>query len=285
VIVRDAAAGDVPKCNAVWLSTQADVPPGPVPDQPLSAFELETGRLVIAEVEDDIVGFGGTLVRSGVLYLADLFVVPEHQGRGIGRLLAEELCARHTGPLFTFASSDPRARALYSRLGMPAVEAYHYLDAPAATLAPWPTDVELAPGDRDAVLALDANVTGRDRAVDFDYASANGAVWHVARRGGRQVGALAVAPMWWSPWHPKGARLGPVLVESSDDMSAVIAGLVAARSLTADVDVVSTFAASSLPSLPRLLDAGFEIVDNDLFMASDPTLLDAQRYVPTVDTP
>lgn len=286
MIIRDAVVDDVPSCNAVWLSTQSDVGPGPIPDQPLSMHEMTTGRLIVAEVAGEVVGFGGALLRSGVLYLADLFVVPEHQSGGIGRRLAEELCARHTGPLFTFASSDPRAQALYTRLRMPAVAAYHYLDAPAVTLRPWPTDVELVPADRGDVLALDAAVTRRDRALDIDYATANGAVWYSAHRRTRRVGVLAVAPMWWSPWHPMGARLGPVLVESPDDLSAVIAaGLVEARSLTPDVDVVSTFTPSSLDSLPQLLDAGFEIVDSDLFMASEPTLLDARRYLPTVDTP
>ncbi|HEY7628764.1 MAG TPA: GNAT family N-acetyltransferase [Ilumatobacteraceae bacterium] len=286
MIIRDATPDDVAACNAVWISTQTDVQPGPLADQPLSMHEITTGRLVVAEVDGDVVGFGGTLLRSGVLYLADLFVVPAHQGRGVGRGLAEELCARHVGPSFTFASSDPRAQALYARLGMLAFEHYHYVNAPADLLKPWPTDVELSVAPRSDVLSLDAAITGRDRAVDIDYASANGAVWYLARRRGRVVGALAVAPMWWSPWHPQGARLGPVLVESADDMSATIAaGVVAARDSAVGVDIVSMFAAASLVALPQLLDAGFDIVDTDLFMTSDPRLLDPSRYMPTVDTP
>jgi hypothetical protein len=34
-----------------------------------------------------------------------------------------------------------------------------------------------------------------------------------------------------------------------------------------------------------LLDAGFEIIDTDLLMSSNPTLIDRRRYVPTVETP
>jgi hypothetical protein len=92
--------------------------------------------------------------------------------------------------------------------------------------------------------------------------------------------------MWWSPWHPNGARLGPVLVDDPDDMAAVLsAGVAAASSLTAAVDVVSTFVPASLAALPQLLRAGFAIVDSDLLMATDAALLDPRRYVPTVDTP
>ena len=52
-----------------------------------------------------------------------------------------------------------------------------------------------------------------------------------------------------------------------------------------DPDFVSTFAPSRLASLSALLAAGFEVVDTDLFMSSDPALIDRQRYLPTVDTP
>jgi hypothetical protein len=76
------------------------------------------------------------------------------------------------------------------------------------------------------------------------------------------------------------------MVESADDMSATIAaGVVAARDSAVGVDIVSMFAAASLVALPQLLDAGFDIVDTDLFMTSDPRLLDPSRYMPTVDTP
>ena len=105
----------------------ADAGAGPIGVLPLHGHELRSGQLLVAEVDGDIVGFGATLTRSGVAYLADLFVAPPHQHQGIGSRLAHALCDEHPGPLFTFASTDDRATRLYASLGMQAVEPYHYL--------------------------------------------------------------------------------------------------------------------------------------------------------------
>lgn len=285
IVIRDATPGDIEATNAVWLSTQADVGAAPIPEQPLGMHEIDTGRMVVAELDGNVVGFGGTLTRSGVLYLADLFVRPEHQDRGIGGRLAHRLCSMHHHQLFTFASGDPRAQALYARLGMPAVEPYHYLRAVAEQVQPWHSDVELVQAGRDDVLEIDRAVTGRDRTLDVDYQSRNGASWFLACRKGRPIGVVGVAPMWWSPWYPRGARVGPVVVLDPADLSTAMAAVVdAARSL-AGVDVVTLFMASGSAVLPQLLAAGFEIDDTDLLMASDRSLIDPSRYVPTVDTP
>ena len=287
MIVRTAIEADIASCNDVWASTQSGLGADPVPYQPLSMHELNTGRLVVAEVDGAVVGFGATVVRSGVLYLVDLFVRPAHQSQGIGRQLLDTLCADHIGPLFTFASADPRAQQLYEKYGMHAVEQFHYLDAVTETLAPWATDVSVVPASRADILALDAVATGRDRAIDIEYATAIGSTWYLAHRKDTCVGVFAIAaPTPWNPWHPRGARLGPVMAGDAADIEPILAAALAAcRSIVPRPDVVSTFAASSLPALPALLSAGFEVIDNDLFMASDPGLIDRHRYLPTVDTP
>lgn len=287
MIIRDATDADIQSCNDVWVSTQSGLGDHPIPYQPLSAHELETGRLVVADDDGDVVGFGGTTTRSGVLYLVDLFVKPAEQSRGIGRQLMHALCGDHRGPLFTFASSDVRAQHLYEQYGMHAVEHYHYLDARTETLAAWATDVELMVAERDEVLAIDAAITRRDRAADIDYAIELGARWYVARRGQLEVGVVAVViPMRSNPWHPRGARLGPVMAHDATDVAPILAAaLTLIAGSTYEPDFVSTFVPSGLASLPALLAAGFEVIDTDLFMSSHPALIDRQRYLPTVDTP
>jgi predicted N-acetyltransferase YhbS len=286
IVLRDGTPADIDVTNAVWSSTQSDIGPDPLPEQPLALHEIRTGRLIVAEVDGEIVGFGATLTRSGVLYLADLFVRPDHQDHGIGGRLAHALCAGHHGPSFTFASGDPRAQALYARLGMPAVEPYYYLRADAGRVQPWRSDVELVEAPRRELLDLDLAVTGRNRAVDVDYQSANGATWFLACRRQRPIGVVGVAPMWWSPWHPHGARVGPVLVLDPADLSmAMSAAVDAARHLDPEVDAVTLFISSGSSLLAELLGAGFEIDDTDLLMASQRSLIDSSRYVPTVDTP
>ena len=286
IVIRDGTPADIDSTAAIWASTQSGIEPGPLPEQPLGLHELNSGRLIVAELDGEIVGFGATMTRSGVLYLADLFVRPEHQDRGIGGQLAHALCAGHRGPLFTFASFDPRAQALYARLGMPAVEPYHYLRADAQRVRPWSSDVELVEAPRSELLELDRAVTGRSRVVDVDYQTRNGATWFLACRHRRPIGIVGVAPMWWSPWYPRGARVGPVLVLDPADLSmAMSVAVAAARELDATVDVVTMFMSSGSPLLSQLLGAGFEVDDTDLLMASHPSLIDPSRYVPTVDTP
>ena len=288
MIIRHGTEADVEACNAVWVSTQPDLGGEPLPTQPLAQHELDTGRLVVAEVDGVVVGFGATLTRSGVAYLADLFVVPAQQSNGIGRRLMHALLADHRGPLFTFASTDQRAQRLYEQFGMHAIEQYHYLDARREALVPWATDVELVAADRAAIIAVDSAITGRDRSIDIDYATSIGANWYIAWRAGRSVGAVAVAaPTWWNPWHPHGARVGPGHGRRCRRHRCRSSPHALAQ--CAQADVISTFAPSSLPALPALLSAGFEVIDTDLLMASDDRVIDAfmdrHRYLPSVDTP
>ena len=294
MIIREGAEPDVAACNEVWASTQVGLGAEPLPPQPLAAHELRTGRLVVAEIDGSIAGFGATLTRSGVLYLADLFVAPQHQSRGVGRQLTHALCGRHRGPLFTFSSADRRARLLYEQFDMRAVEPYHYLEGCVDTLRPWGTDVELFEASGAEMLALDGDLTRRDRAVDIAYASDLGVTWHLAFRRRVCVGAVAtVAPTWWNPWHPRAARLGPVMAHDPADISAIVSAALSVTLSTADVtsadgvrpDVVSFFVPSGLNALPALLGAGFEIVDTDQLRASDETIIDRSRYLPLVDTP
>ncbi|MDX6717741.1 MAG: hypothetical protein QOH30_4299 [Baekduia sp.] len=286
-MIREATEADLQQCNNVWASTQVGLGDNPIPYQPLSAHELKTGRLVVADVDGEVVGFGGTLTRSGVLYLADLFVIPAQQNRGLGRQLLKALCVDHRGPLFTFASADPRAQRLYEQFSMRPVEQYHYLDARVDRLVAWATDVDLKSASPAEVLTVDAVITRRDRTADIDFATQLGAAWYLAYRGDACLGVAAVAaPTWWSAWHPRGACVGPVVAHDPADVAPIMAAALSSLHRVDPVpDIVSMFCPASHDALPALLAAGFEIIDTDLLMSSNPTLIDRRRYVPTVETP
>jgi GNAT superfamily N-acetyltransferase len=51
---------------------------------------IEAGWLVVAEMEGDVIGFGGIDIEA-VEQLKWLYVLPEHQGNGIGSKILEEL--------------------------------------------------------------------------------------------------------------------------------------------------------------------------------------------------
>ncbi|MEY2445483.1 MAG: hypothetical protein QOE00_2063, partial [Ilumatobacteraceae bacterium] len=186
-----------------------------------------------------------------------------------------------------FASKDARAQRLYEQFSMRPVEQYHYLNARIGELVPWATDVELVDASPADVLTVDATITRRDRAADIDFATRLGAVWYLAYRHDVCLGVAAVAaPTWWSAWHPRGACVGPVVAHDPADVAPIMAAALAVLGrIDPAPDIVSTFCPASLDAVPKLLAAGFEIIDTDLLMSSNPTLIDRRRYVPTVETP
>jgi GNAT superfamily N-acetyltransferase len=80
-------------------------------------FVARHGRLVVALADGHVVGFGGAIDADGVRMVTDLFVVAEHQGRGLGAAMLRALVA--DAPLrMTFSSSHRRAVPGYRRMGM-----------------------------------------------------------------------------------------------------------------------------------------------------------------------
>lgn len=229
--------------------------------------ELANGRLLAGLAGDTVVGFGATFARDGLLHLADLFVLPEHQSSGLGRSLLELLLPRDA-PRVTFASSDPRALALYVRQGMRPVSPLLYLRGPLAALP----DQGLRPAVATvAELAdLDADASGGRRAADLAwYAGLPGVSAYRAGDGYATVreagGELHVGPA--------GGRTTRACAE------AVLAVLVRHRAAgTAKLCVLGPN-----PLLPLLLEARFTIADLDQFLSSggDPVALD--RYLPHPD--
>jgi ribosomal protein S18 acetylase RimI-like enzyme len=292
--LRAATTNDLASCHRVWLATEptptATVPPlGPPSVLPLHRHELDTGRLVVAELDGVIVGFGATLTRSGVAYVADLFVAPEHQSRGIGARLLHALLDDHDGPRFTLASTDPRARALYERFGMHPVCEYAYLRA-------HPDDVSHDRLDQagvvlevtaliDEIVDIDRAVTGRDRRVDLVHAEARlGARTWRARRDSRTVGyAQIVHPIWWSPTNPDAVRIGPIIATEPRELLPILAAVVA-EAASLQTTSLGPFVPVGGPVYAAMISAGFVDDDRDLLMVSDPSLVDVDRYLPAVDT-
>ncbi len=293
--IRPATERDLPACHEVWLSSEPnrlrDVPPpaaGTV--LPLHEHELHTGRLLVAEDAGNVVAFGATLTRSGVVYLADLFVRPSQQGRGIGRALLHGLLDDAPPRRFTFASTHPAARPLYATFGMVERWSLHYLDASHDSLALDALDAEgvvAVAASVDDVIDLDRRVTGRDRRVDLEH-ERDRLGWRcfLLQRDGATIGySVVVHPQWWVPWKPHGARVAPVMVGQPGDARGAVAATVRAALELGATDL-STFVPSEHAALPMLLAAGFvDDDDQDAYMASDPGLLDPERYLPPIDVP
>lgn len=213
-------------------------------------FLARTGQLWVACEDGAVTAFAGVVHDDGVAHLTDLFVAPDRLGTGIGRaLLASAFPV--AGPRTTFASSDPRAVALYVRAGLRPFAPMLYL---AGTPLPG------AEVERVAVAALDLP---RPAVTAFlDEAGAYGLV--------TEEGAGIVRPV------PGGARLGP----ARGDGCAIRALAGAAAAVHGSVKLTLP---GPHPALPLLLEAGMRITDADTAMASQPGLLDLVRGIPDAD--
>lgn len=291
VTIRPATAADLPQCQRVWLATEGYTGAVVQPVLPLHAHELRTGRLVVAVAADTVVGFGATLVRSGVLYLADLFVLPQHHGRGIGGRLLATLLDDHAGPRFTMASTSTAARALYARHGMAAAWELAYVSGRAHAIdrdrlaAGRGRGISSRVGTIDDAIALDRAVTRRDRRPELEHevGTLGGRVLIVERDGAVIGHAVVVQPTWWVPWRTNGTRVAPVVVADPADGATATAAAVL-HALDTGASTVNSFVPVPHGAYAMLLRAGFRCVDADLHMTSDPALVDPARYLPSIDT-
>jgi hypothetical protein len=238
--------------------------------------ELRHGRLVVGEEDDRIVAYGAALERSGIDYLADLFVLPPHLGRGAGRAILGELFPQR-GDRYTFASSDSRALPLYVRFGMRPFEPVLYLAgerAAATRLGGAPR--RLRQVDPMEVVAIDETASGRRRPDDHEFLRSAGATALVGATGGMGYGYVRIVP---GRDGGTDALLGPSGVSGDRPLAELVSDLVSWAGQRAERIRVAVL--GSFPGLGDLFAAGFRVTDQDTFMASAPGMLDGTRYQPS----
>jgi GNAT superfamily N-acetyltransferase len=128
-------------------------------------FIAAHGRLVVALDGGDVVGFGGAIDADGVRFVTDLFLLPDHQGRGLGGAMLRALVDGWTQRM-TFSSAHERAVPSYGRVGMHPRWALQYWSgrSPATTIATQritEVDRDRWLGDRHDLADLWSAVAGR----------------------------------------------------------------------------------------------------------------------------
>jgi GNAT superfamily N-acetyltransferase len=296
VRVRPGLAADLPAVHDIWYRNEvADDPQPPAPGSVLSGFgyELEHGALCVAE--DDagaVIGFGGSVgwdgLRGRLTYLADLFIAPDAQSRGVGQAILRAL-PLHAGACCVHASTDLRALPLYIRTGMLPLWPNLWLvgdpERGARGLAALPGgDLELVEAAAD-----DPNLSAWDLR-SFGYARPHDLAWLVESRDAQ--------PLWFrragvtigygfvqrrcpeSLWRPGAWTIGPIGgLTPADARDCVCAATrwAAERSGAARVGVPG-----SHPALAPLIAAGCRLVYNETFLASPgAALADFTRYLPS----
>jgi GNAT superfamily N-acetyltransferase len=276
--VREAGEADLPAIAGVAHATGQDEEWGGT-DPAYVRHLLAHGRVVVAVRGGSVTGFGATRqLGSGaaaVSMLCDLFVDPRVQGSGSGRAMLARLWPG-TGRRMTFSSLHAHALPLYARFGLDAWWPLLYLRG-AGTALPPPGGWQLSPAAPAEVAALELDWTGMDRSGDHQaWARRPGGAGVLARRRGRVVAAgtaggagdeYGVIHLALAPWAGQADASAAVLT--------VLAGLEPGGGLA------RVCLPGPHPAVRALLAAGWRVEEFDLFMASEPGLLDPRRAVPS----
>ena len=170
-----------------------------------------------------VVGWGCGLVRGDWWFLADLFVLPEAQGLGVGAMLFDLAGTGALAPAVRATVTDsiqPVSNNLYGRRGLLPRELLVGFEGPSqgsaasvslGALEPEPLTLASVP----ALCEIDAVASGVDRSVDHRfYLTEGGRYGFLFRRHGRPAGYVMLRQDGW---------LGPAAAIREQDMETVTA--------------------------------------------------------------
>jgi GNAT superfamily N-acetyltransferase len=227
---------------------------------------LATGVIFVAE-DPEPVGFSSAVIRDGVWFLSQLWVLPERHAGGIGSALLDEALAwgRGASAFTVVASPHPAAQLVYLRASMFPLWVQHELtgDGAGPTGTPHHIDV-LDDSDQGWIDDLDRDVRGIARPEDHGFWREQ-AAGLALRRDGDPAGYAYV----WAD-----GKVGPGAVRDPADMPTLV------RAARHRAEGPMTFAVPSAnwAALGELVREGFSPLGSNTFMASRP-MPDGSRYL------
>jgi hypothetical protein len=233
---------------------------------------IADGRLLVAERDGSVLGYGGTVPVGAASMLTDLFVDPAAHRGGIGRAILGELW-RDEPHRMTFSSLHSNAVPLYTSFGLDAWWPLLYLHGDVRALRV-PDGLSVQAAQPELVAELERNWTGVDRTAEHRMWTArpNGSGVLVSARG-EPAAAGSVGG--------KGAEFGTshLAVDAHTDVrDAVIAVLSWLKPADGQARICLP---APHPAVRPLLSAGWQIAEFDLYMASEPGLINPRRAVPS----
>lgn len=227
---------------------------------------LGTGAVFVAE-DPEPVGFSAAIIRDGVWFLSQLWVLPERQEGGIGGALLDEalVWGRGSGAFSVVASPHPGAQLLYLRASMYPMWALYELTGTGVSVPSPPEGMsELTDEDRPWVDDLDREVRGAARPEDHAFLSAE-ATGMALRRSGEPRGYVYAGPS---------GRIGPAAARHPSEVPLLIR---AGRHL-AGAELTVSVPGPNWAALRELVAAGLATKRSNAFLASRP-LGDGSRYL------
>ncbi len=268
-----AAVARIFEASVTWLNgryrpDQTDAqPPGSSSRTDFYRHLLETGVIFMAE-DPEPVGYTAAVMRDGVWFLSQFWVLPERHGAGIGSALLDETLAwgREAGTFSVMASPFPAAQKIYLRSSM--YPLWTQLDMGGTFPVGWSVEgmEELTPSDQPWVDELDREMRGTARPEEhvFWRQSATGFAF---RRDGAPVGYI----YGWAD-----GKVGPGVAREPSDLPRLLQ--VAARVIPDGRQASVAVPSSNWTALRELTRLGFTPMGSNTFMASRP-LGDVARYI------
>jgi GNAT superfamily N-acetyltransferase len=287
--IRPATPADLQQVFEIWHESEvADqaAPPGEV--HAIFQHELQTGEMFVAEQDGRILAYAAVVTRGSISYLAELFVRKRYQSAGIGQELLRRTLPADGRTCCTLSSDDPRALALYTRAGMRPRWPHFLLATEIGHLRDLPDfDVDVLHGEAHdpALMHWDAEIGGRHRPEDHTYwIEQTGAFPLWLRRRGRVIGYGYVQRCSHEAlWQPGALWLGPIGVTQPDDAPACTWAVVDWAAQLGPALLLGV--PGTHPSLPSLLQAGFQITYVETFMSTaDKPFADPRCYIPSGST-
>ena len=249
---------------------------------------FETGTMYVAKQDDTVLAFAGAITRGAVTFLTDLFVRPRIQSSGLGKTLLSHVLLRDQPIHCTTSSTDPRAQALYTRVGMQPVFPHYNLEWVRRTDQEPPTletELEVVEGQTGdpALLRWDTQISGRNRPEDHAFWAAQRQsipLWF--QRRGAPVGYAYARLEDATPLTTPRWVIGPLGVSAPEYATECVlaaTGWVQQRAgdVRVRIDVPGPHSA-----LAPLLERGFQIVYVETFQSSATTpFFDARCYIPS----
>ena len=235
-----------------------------------------------------VVGFAAAVQRERLWFLSMCFILPEAQGRGVGRELVARIApsTRDDGELVRATATDtaqPISNALYASLGIvPRVPLLNLIGTPRRAeafgalpsgITPVPFDV-LARQDHDGLATivdgLDRELLGVAHPIDHAYIREEG------RRGWLYHGPDG-APIGYG-YATEAGRVGPIATRDPALMTPILGHLMT------EVIPRGAFAiwmpGTAGESVTAALRAGFRLEPFPLLLCWDRPFVDLTRYLP-----
>jgi GNAT superfamily N-acetyltransferase len=286
--LRPATTDDVPAIARIAAASDEPIETPGVPGSPYAEHLLARGTVVVAETDGVVVGYTAAVPIGTWRHVTDLFVHPAARGHGWGRALLASILAGAPAAT-TFASDDPRALPVYVRAGLRALWPNLYLEGRAVRLVD--PGLVVRPVAAAEAAATERAFGGIDRSADHAYwGTRRDAVPFLVLDGDTPVGAGCAVhrrgrPGRWLPHLAIAPAADAVAVAVAAVHATAAGGPASHAGAGTDARGSSAHATSVCvpgphPALPALLDAGFKVVDRDIFLATSPAFVDPERLLP-----